>query len=119
MVLFFPKIKTIILYATLIFDKQIKCLQNPGDTYDSTFEDASSSSGYSCQQCISNGWIFATSLDWHSLIASGGNYNGYCCGETFDSDCTAYDADEADLILSGYKLSTDFTSKDLAVAACP
>jgi hypothetical protein len=30
-----------------------------------------------------------------------------------------YDDTEADLILSGYKLSTEFASQDLALAACP
>ena len=87
--------------------------------YDSLKADASDSSGYGCHECIRNGWVFATTLDWYSVIENGSdNYQGFCC-ETFGADCLdAYDADAA-AVADGYKLSSQFTSRDLALAACP
>ena len=47
---------------------------DPIDVYDSLKADASDSTGYGCHECIRNGWVFATTLEWYSVIEDGSYY---------------------------------------------
>ena len=93
-----------------------------GGTYDSAKADSSIATGYGCNQCLRNGWVYAVqdTQSWYSQITDQAvDYTGECC-ETLATCPNAYDASTTDNVKAGWKVSTvTFASVDMAVHACP
>lgn len=91
--------------------------------YSSSLYDSADASGYGCQRCLRNGWIYATT-QFDAILESGVEYIGECCeawDETSGPTCiTAWDATVADTNLaSGWSLSSDYNNVDEALGHCP
>ena len=93
-----------------------------GGSYDSAKALSSDATGYGCNQCLRNGWVYAVpdSQSWYSQITDEAtDYAGECC-DTLANCPNAYDAGTGDTVTAGWLASTvTFASVDMAVHACP
>ena len=93
-----------------------------GGSYDSAKALSSDATGYGCQMCLRNGWIYSVpdSQTWYSEISDEAtDYAGECC-DSIENCPNAYDAGTADNVKAGWKASSvTFASVDMAVHACP
>jgi hypothetical protein len=101
----------------------VSSLQMLGGTgYNSANALSSSATGYGCNVCIRNGWVYAVpdSQTWYTVITDVAEaYAGECC-DTIANCPNAYDAGAPNSVKAGWKASTvTFSNVDMAVHACP
>ena len=76
----------------------------------------------SCQKCIRNNFVFCTNQSWYSLESdnSPGYYNPVtACHSTKAGALSNSIISTSGALKSGFRCSYDFTSPDMALAACP